>query len=355
MGIYYKKFQPTEYVMKVTGGKVAAAGQGMSLWYDNRRTTLMVVPTTAMGTGFTFDDIVTSDYQRVNVQGDISYVIENYDKAAKMINFAYVDNDIKYQQVLSAAKTLIAGKIINRAKVFIAKYAANKDVRRVIRDGDELAMGLLEALSEDTTVSGFGLKILEVSVLGILPQADTRKALEAATREEILKQQDDALYMRRNAAINQERAIKENELNTEITLAKKDKEKQEKELEGKRAIKEKELEMKLMVQEEEAKLAAKKMADDIAMEEKNKTLVELKVESDKKEADVRIYEQEAMYKAFAKLGPEIVNALAMSGMDTGTLFAKALMNMGDKIGDIGVVNITPDMFQPLLNKLNRND
>ena len=44
----------------------------------------------------------------------------------------------------------------------------------------------------------------------------TDGALEAAAREEILRQQDDAIYKRRNAAIEQERLVKENELNTEI-------------------------------------------------------------------------------------------------------------------------------------------
>ena len=40
--------------------------------------------------------------------------------------------------------------------------------------------------------------------------------------------QDDAIYKRRNFAIEQERSIKENELNTEITIAEKEREKQEK-------------------------------------------------------------------------------------------------------------------------------
>ena len=45
--------------------------------------------------------------------------------------------------------------------------------------------------------------------------------MEAATREQILQQQDEAIYKRRNAAIEQERIVKENELNTEIKVAEK--------------------------------------------------------------------------------------------------------------------------------------
>ena len=43
------------------------------------------------------------------------------------------------------------------------------------------------------------------------------------TREEILKKADEALYERRNASIEQERRVKENELNTEIAIENKKK------------------------------------------------------------------------------------------------------------------------------------
>lgn len=55
-----------------------------------------------------------------------------------------------------------------------------------------------------------------MSVLGIAPQPKTREALEAATREEILKQQDEAIYKRRNFAIEQEEQAIENETQRSI-------------------------------------------------------------------------------------------------------------------------------------------
>jgi len=44
------------------------------------------------------------------------------------------------------------------------------------------------------------------------------KALEAQYRETLLRQADEAIYARRAAAVEEERKIKENEQNTEITL-----------------------------------------------------------------------------------------------------------------------------------------
>lgn len=41
-----------------------------------------------METGFfAFDDVLTSDFQRINIQGDISYIIRDYEKVAGMIDF----------------------------------------------------------------------------------------------------------------------------------------------------------------------------------------------------------------------------------------------------------------------------
>ena len=71
-----------------------------------------------------------------------------------------------------------------------------------------------------------------------------------------MKQQDDAIYKRRNSAIEQERIIKENELNTEIKIAEKEKEKHEKIWKPSD-----------MMQEKQAELDARRIANDIALEE----------------------------------------------------------------------------------------
>jgi hypothetical protein len=46
-----------------------------------------VVPTVSFDTFFAFDDVLTSDFQRINIQGDISYIIRDYEKVAGMIDF----------------------------------------------------------------------------------------------------------------------------------------------------------------------------------------------------------------------------------------------------------------------------
>ena len=337
MGIAYRKFEPTEYVMKVKKGKVIQKGLGLSFFYNTMTGSIMVVPTTAFDASFAFTDIMTSDFQCISVQGDISYIITDYEKASKMVNFSYKDKK-EYAEVLKEAKQKMAKRIINLAKVYVTKFISGKNVREAIISADELAGALKTAMKNDETIQEFGLELISISILGILAQSDTRKALEAATREEILKQQDDAIYKRRNAAIEQERIVKENELNTEIKVAEKQKEKREKEME-----------MKRLVQEKQAELDAQKLANDIRLEEENCKFVDLQTENEKKKSDAKAYDSEVLLKTFAGVDKDVIKALVTSGMDSKALIAKAFVEIGDKADKIGVLNVSPDLLETLSN------
>ncbi len=335
MSITYKKFEPTEYVMKVKRGKIVQKGLGLSFFYNTMTTSMMVIPATAFDASFAFNEIMTSDFQGVNVQGDISYVITDYERASKMVDFSYKGKK-EYAAVLTEARQKMAKRIMNLAKVYVTKFISGKNVREAIISADELAGTLRENMKEDETIQEFGLELISISILGILAQSDTRKALEAATREEILKQQDDAIYKRRNAAIEQERIVKENELNTEIKVAEKQKEKREKEME-----------MKRLVQEKQAELDAKKLANDIRLEEENCRLVDLQTENEKKKSDAKAYDSEVLLKTFSGVDKEVIKALVTSGMDSRALIAKAFVEIGDKADKIGVLNVSPDLLETL--------
>ncbi|MCM1553579.1 MAG: SPFH domain-containing protein [Butyrivibrio sp.] len=337
MGIKYKKFEPTEYVIRIKGGRTVQKGLGLSFFYNTMTTSLMVIPTTAFDAGFAFDDIMTSDFQSVGVQGDISYTIVDYERAAKMVNFSYTSNEKAYRELLAEERMKMAKRIMNLAKVYVTRFISERSVREAIVSGDVLAEHLRERLSQDATIQEFGLQVVSLSILGISAKPDTRKALEAATREEILKLQDDAIYKRRNAAIEQERIVKENELNTEIKVAEKEKQKREKEMETKR-----------LVQEKQAELDARKLENDIRLEEENRKLVELQTENEKKKSDAKAYDSEVLLKTFAGIDLEVIKALAASGMDSRALIAKAFVEIGDKAGKIGTLNVSPDLLETLM-------
>jgi hypothetical protein len=63
-----------------------------------------------------------------------------------------------------------------------------------------------------------GAQLLNVHFVAAKPTPEVAKALEADYRETLLRKADMAISARRAAAVEEERKIKENELNTEITL-----------------------------------------------------------------------------------------------------------------------------------------
>ena len=79
----------------------------------------------------------------------------------------------------------------------------------------------------NAVVDGLGMLVNQGVVgvqywTGINPDpAVMRRALEAEAREALQRESDEAIYARRNAAVEQERRIKESELNTEIAVQEK--------------------------------------------------------------------------------------------------------------------------------------
>ncbi len=335
MAIKYKRFEPTQYVMKVKKGKTTAQGTGLAFFYNTMTTGVLVMPATALDAPFAFDDIMTGDFQTVNVQGDITYIIEDNEKAAKMVDFFYKDTR-SYETVLANAKANMVKRVTFLAKAAAAKFLSKLDIKAAIRSTEELAAYLKESMRTSEDIAEYGLRVVSVSVLAVSSTPETKRALEAAAREEIMKQQDDAIYKRRNSAIEQERIVKENELNTEIKVAVKEKEKREKEMETKQ-----------LVQQKQAELDAARLNAGIELEKKNTELVELETENEKKRSDAKAYESEVMLNTFKNMDAELLKALVLSGMDSKALIAKAFVEIGNKADKIGTLNVSPELLESL--------
>jgi hypothetical protein len=188
-------------------------------------------------------------------------------------------------------------------------------------------------------VRSLGVEILSVAIAAIRPNPETAKALEAETREEILKGSDEAIFRRRNYAVEQERIIRESELNTEIAVEIKNREIQETRLETERLAMQKQLEM----EEERLKFS-------IGQEEKNRELVDLKTKNERMEADSRAYALRETMKVYEEMNPEVLRALASSGLDSSRLMALAFQGLADKAEKIGNLNITPDLLAAIVEK-----
>jgi hypothetical protein len=165
------------------------------------------------------------------------------------------------------------------------------------------------------------------------------RALEAETREQLLKEADEAIYARRNSAVEQERAIKENELNTEIAVENK-----------KRQIRETQMDAERAVQEKQHQIAQADMAAKVLLEDKRKALVALAATNAKTEADARAYAVSTSMQAISTVDARVLQALASVGMKPEQLIAVAFQELAGRADKIGELNISPDLLRELMNK-----
>ncbi len=333
--INYIKFMPSEYVMKYKKGKIVDEGIGLSFFYYAPSTSIVVVPVQSADVPFMFEE-VTEDFQTVTVQGQLTYRISEYKKISQILNYTYDTKNGKY--VVDNSQK-IAQRLVNIIKVLIKKHIQNMPIRTAIKSSDSLASKVFQGFKDNEEIKNLGLEIMGFSILGIMPNKDTARALETQAREQILKHADEALYERRNASINLERQVKENELNTEIAVENK-----------KRQIKETQLEAKHSVMQKENQIKDEDLEFQTALEAKRKKLVELSVANAKTGADAKAYEIDVIMKAFANTDSNVMHALANMGMNPDKLIALAFQNLAANADKIGQLNISPDLLQGLLTK-----
>src|SRR5207244_6703332 len=91
-------------------------------------------------------------------------------------------------------------------------------LEETLRDSQAIAGAVLKRLREASELQPLGAELLSVYFLATRPTPEVAKALEAEYRETLLRQADEAIYARRAAAVDEERKIKEKELDSDKAL-----------------------------------------------------------------------------------------------------------------------------------------
>ncbi|MCL6614156.1 MAG: SPFH domain-containing protein [Firmicutes bacterium] len=338
-GIRFVKFQPTSYVMKYKSGRIVKEGTGLSFYYYAPTTSLVSIPISSMDAPFIFEE-VTQDFQTVSIQGQITFRIADPKKIAQLMDFTLDVNKLDYT---SGDPEKLHLRVVNLVQVLVKREIARFTLKDVLKSIEEIVHLVSEALKSSNELGSLGIEVLVFSILAIKPNAETARALEAETRERILKEADDAIYARRNAAVEQERLIKENELNTEIAVENK-----------RRQIRETQMEAERSVQEKRHQLEDAETAFKIDQEDKRRRLVELASANSKAEADARAYALTSLMKSFHGVDPAVVQALASLGMKPNQLIALAFQGLAEKAERIGQLNVSPDLLRELLDQTPTN-
>lgn len=315
LGIRFVRTPPTTYVLHYKNGKIGSEGAGLSFFYYAPTSTLVMVPLQSAELPFVFRE-VTLDFQDVAIQGQISYRVSDPKRIAGLLDFS-VGKDGRHT---SDALEVLRQRLVNATQALTRAVVQTRPLKEALVGLDSLEQDVRARISGHSQVTMLGIEVLGLSILSIKPTPEMAKALEAEAREELQREADAAVYDRRNAAVEQERRIKENELSTEIAIEEK-----------RRAIRE------------------KKIAADIAIEEQRSALVDLELENEKKTADGRSYALAASLEPLKGLDWKTLMALSPRG-GAELVIATAFRELAENATKIGELNISPDLLRTLLDK-----
>jgi hypothetical protein len=314
-GIRYVKVPPTMHVIQFQNGRVRREGTGLSFFYFAPRSTLVAVLVSSTDVPFIFNE-TTADFQAVTVQGHLTYRVIDPQKLARLLDYSvrpgggYVTEDPQKLPL----------RITHAAQTATRAEVQSRPLRRVLVEADAVAQRVLASLTASPALEALGVATLGFSILAIKPVPETSKALEAEARERLLREADDAIYARRNNAVEQERKIKENELNTEVAVQAKQREIEETRLTGQ-----------------------------IALEEQRRQLVNTQAENSKIRADAQAYGIEATLKPLAALDPKSLQVLAARSVDPRLMVAMAFQEIAANATKVGNLNISPELLETLLH------
>lgn len=316
IGIHYLKAAPTSYILLYKSGKVIREGAGLSFFYYAPTSTIASVPQATVDVPFVFNE-ATADFQDATVQGELTYRITDPRRVAALLDYS-IDTRGQY---LSDDPTKLGDRLIHVAQILTRAYTQARKLRELLTSSDALVAEVLSGLKASEVTSMLGVEIVALSILSVKPTPDMAKALQAAAREQLLREADEAIYARRNSAVELERTIKENELNTEIAVEHK-----------RRAVRE------------------TQMAAEIAVEEQRANLVDRRVANERKEADARAHALQATLEPLKSVDWRTLMAASGGGVDAKTIIALAFQSLAENASKIGELNVSPDLLNTLLHR-----
>jgi len=332
-GIRFIKVAPTDFVIQFRRGERVREGAGLAFLYFAPTTSLVLIPIGSIEVPFIFEE-VTADFQQVTVQGQLTYRVADPRRLAQSMNFALTADGRGYASE-DAGK--LPQRLVNQVQVLTRVSLQALPLREALGRSDGLVAALHQGLQGAEVVAALGVEVLGLSILAIRPTPETARALEAEAREQVLRQADEAIYARRNAAVEQERGIKENELNTEIAVENK-----------KRQIKEAQMEAEKSVAQKRRELREAEMATQIALEAQKKELIALSTLNARQEAETRAYGVSTLMQALAQSDPRLLEVLTQARMDPSQLVALAFKDLAAGAERIGQLNVTPDLLRELM-------
>jgi SPFH domain/Band 7 family protein len=313
--------RPTAYIQHLRHGRVVHAGTGQSFWYRQLNAVLSEVPVDDRELPLLFH-ARTSDFQDVTVQASVTYRTDDPAKAVARIDFSI---DPRTGRWRATPLEQIANMLMEAAQQQALALLATMPLSTALVDGVSAVRDRIESgLAGDGRLAETGIAVIGVRVVAIRPEPEVERALQTPTREEVQKESDRATFDRRAVAVERERAIAENELQSQIELARR-----EEQLVAQRGT-------NTRREAEEAAAAAQISTESEASRQQR--LAEAKAQG------VRVVGE-------AEGSAEAARLAAYRDLQEGVLLGLALRELAQNMPRISSLVLTPDLLAPVLARL----
>jgi regulator of protease activity HflC (stomatin/prohibitin superfamily) len=323
---------PTTWVHHQVRDRVRHQGSGLSFWYRPLVAVLSEVPV---------DDrelpllchARTADYCDVTVQATVTYRISEPARAAERLDFA-ID---PYQghpraRPLEQIATLLTELAQQPALDLLAQMSLTDALTAGIRPVRE---SMAAALADDDRLAGIGVTVVSARVVAIRPEPELERALQTPTREAVQVDADRATHARRAQAVEQERAIAENELQNTIELSRR--------------------EQQLVEQQGANELRRQQLAANASLTLANAEADRLRIltaaEADQERARATARADGVRAVGLAEADSEAARMAAYRDLPPAVLTALALRELAGNLPEIGQLTVTPDLLTKVLGQL----
>lgn len=208
---------PNQHILHYRGGQLVEAGIGLAYFFNPLAAAIAQIPAEDVAATFVLQER-TADLQTVNIQITILYRCVDPKKLATRINFTVaLTTGLWLEQPLERLTAFWKQKAQGPTRGYLIGAQLPE---AITRGAIEIADKIAATFAQDAEIGAMGLACVNVQIDQVSPSAELEKALQTPTREAIQQKADEATFQRRALAVEKERAIKENELQTELELAK---------------------------------------------------------------------------------------------------------------------------------------
>ncbi|MBB5787463.1 SPFH domain-containing protein [Jiangella mangrovi] len=323
---------PTEHVIHQRGDRVVHSGTGCSFWFRPLTAALSEVPVDDRELPVLFHGR-TGDFQKVAVQATVTYRFADPALVAGRVDFAIDSRTGRWRAAPldQVAHLLTETAQQHAADLLVTIPMADALGRGIAAIRDRLRTGLVG----DERLRDTGVVVLDVRVVSVRPDPDIEKALQTPARELIQEEADRATYERRAHAVERERTISENELQSKIELAAREENlvAQHGANERRRAAEEAAAaRIAAEAEAERAGLAARAAAE--------RTGLAATAEADR----IRL-------TGSAEADAEAARLAVLAELDHWTQLMLALREVAEQLPSIGTLHVTPDLLTTALARL----